>query len=386
MLALAIAGVGFVATSHSFAQMLRGQSLELALATAGWDGRITARAAEARASDDISHGRRVSSIALARRALLQDPTSVPAIAVVAASSQLEGDNNRARQLFDYSDRVSRRHLGTRLWLIEDAVGRNDIPAALRNYDIALRTSRVAPDILFPILASAISHDQVRSELGRTLMARPSWGERFIRFAVGNGDPEQSALLLRELMRRKGDVPADTHVAMIDALTERRLVNDAWAYYVALRPGADRARSRDARFKIMRDAATVFDWRPIEESGTTTTIQEGLFDFSAPMNYGGIVLRQWQMLPRGEYRLEGQSANLQLDGRSKPYWALVCSDGRELGRVEVPNSAEANGRFVGRFFVPAGCPVQYLSMVVRPSDDPAASSGQILEVSLSPASG
>jgi hypothetical protein len=63
--------------------------------------------------------------------------------------------------------------------------------------------------------------------------------------------------------------------------------------------------------------------------------------------------------------------------------LQCREGRELGRVVLPDSAEARGEFDGRFTVPQGCPVQMLALVLRPSEAVSGVSGRIDRLQLTP---
>ena len=96
-----------------------------------------------------------------------------------------------------------------------------------------------------------------------------------------------------------------------------------------------------------------------------------------------MLRQLQLLPSGNYRLKGHSSGLDQAGAAAPYWALACSDGREIGRVIIPPSTSANGVFSGLLAVPEGCSVQTLTLVARPSDVITGLSGQIDHVALIP---
>ena len=96
------------------------------------------------------------------------------------------------------------------------------------------------------------------------------------------------------------------------------------------------------------------------------------------------MQQTQLLPPGSYRISGRSRGIDQAERSRPYWVLLCQDGRELGRVEVPNSDVANGEFAGRISVPGDCAVQTLSLIARASDDIAGVSGQIERAMLVPA--
>lgn len=388
-LALAAAGLGTVSVTHSLAYMIRGSASARAHALAPWDGRITALLSEQLSGPDATPADRKRADELARLALRQDPTAVPAVATLGINAQVRGDTAAARRIFAYSEKLSRRDLRTRLWAIEDAVGRGDIPGALRNYDIALRTSRIAPDLLFPVLASAISDSDIRRALIATLVQRPAWSEQFLGFVAGTGPDAQATASLFEALQRRGiALPVGAAPALVGRLLAENHVDDAWRFYAALTPGADRRVARDPDFTANLQSPTPFDWLPITDSGVSATLQRGerggIFDFAVPSNLGGPILRQTQLLPPGDYAIEGRSIGIEQAGNALPYWTLTCPDGRELGRVVVPNSAQANGRFAGRLTVPAGCPIQQLVLVARPSEQLSGLTGQIDDIRLRPA--
>lgn len=338
LLAAAATALGWLTVTRTAAHMMRGQASEQAHALAPTDGRITALAALHLASAETKPADRVRADRLARAALRQDPTAVPAVIALGLNAQLKGDVQGARRLFAYSDRLSRRELQTQMWAIEDSVARRDLCAALHHYDVALRTWRSASDLLFPILAAAISEGPVRREVLRVLSGNSAWE----------------------------------------------------ASFVNVRPGLDPRRSRDPRFVFDRIIPTPFGWVPINEGGISTSLQRtgatGFFDFAAPATVGGPLLRQMQVLPPGDYRISGHSRRIGEVGSSRPYWMLSCGDGRELGRVDVPNVQRPNGAFSGRFTVPNGCATQTLMLVARPVDTPAGLSGQIDQVRLIPLHG
>jgi len=325
---------------------------------------------------------------LAKLALRQEPMAVEAVAALGLQAQLQGDTVRARRLFAYSQMLSRRHLGTQLWAIEDAVGRNDIPDALRHYDVALRTSGFAPKLLFPVLAGAIAEPAVRSNLVRTLQSQPVWGADLISYVAETSDPQSAALLFGGLRRAHVAVPARASSVLINRLIAADALDLAWRFYASGRPDAKRHISRDPEFTVDPAQASLFDWVPVNEANLSTSIQSkpkgGLFSFSAPATAGGVLLRQVQLLPPGVYRLEGHSRDIEQPARSLPYWVLNCRSGRELGRIIVPNSSQANGVFSGAFTVPVDCPMQTLMLVARPSDEIAGVEGQIDLVRLVPA--
>src|SRR3546814_13681045 len=87
-----------------------------------------------------------------------------------------------------------------------------------------------------------------------------------------------------------------------------------------------------------------------------------------MGNGGPLLQQLQMLPAGDYVLEGHSIGIEQPARSRPYWIVRCQTGGEIGRVELPNSSQAGGRVQRAIRVPAACPVPMLALVARPTAD------------------
>lgn len=382
----------YFSMTRTAAFALQKSNAEQAYALAPHDGRIAARLAARLTTQNADARQRARSDRIARQALVDEPLAVQALTTLGLNTLSRGDTNRARQFFTHSDALSRRELGTRLWLIDDAVARGDVPGALRHYDIALRTARAASDLLFPILTAAVSHPAVIEPLADTLAARPPWSLGFVsHLAHSSVTPKASADLFRRLSQRGISLPPEPQAVVVNALVDSGAVNEAWAYYQSFRPGGDRRRSRDPRFTANVEAPSVFDWRPVmNDAGITASIQSnragGLFDFAAPSTVGGIVLQQFQLLPPGRYRLQGTSAGIEQTSRALPYWQLVCRDGRELGRVDLPASTENNGRFAGDITVNGVCPVQVLRLVARPSSEIGGVTGQIKSVALVPAAG
>ena len=120
-----------------------------------------------------------------RWALARDLTEVQAIEQRALDEALSGNSGRARRLFALSDRLSRRSLPTRLWLIQDAVDRGNVAGALRNFDIALRTTTDAQPILFPVLAKAAADQTLTNALARALDRPSDWRLMFVEWALTN---------------------------------------------------------------------------------------------------------------------------------------------------------------------------------------------------------
>ncbi len=386
-LSIGAAWLGYVATSQSLANSMKASAVERAHALAPGNGRITARLSSwMMQSDPSSASNLARAEAMAREALHQDASAVEAVATLALVRQAQGDGAAARSLLAYSDRLSRRDLSTRLALIEQAVARGDVPETLRNYDIALRTSKSASDILFPVLSTAIEDAAIRTQIVRVLATVPPWGGGFISHVTTLGpNVNATAALLQDLHRRGIATPSDATAIIVDRLIAQNRGLAAWSYYATMTPGANRQRSRDSSFDKAPVVASAFDWRLLEDSGITASIQQdsegSFFDFSAAASVGGPVLRQAQALRPGNYLLEGQSTGIEQPESSLPYWVLTCLSGRELGRVTIPNSSQDSGRFSGRIMVPADCPVQQLTLMTQGSDQVNGTIGQIRRIAI-----
>lgn len=389
-LAAAALVAGGFSTAQTFGYVLRSAAPERAATFAPGDGRILADVAEQQAASGESDASTRARIdALARQALSREPLAAPALTALAIDAEYRGDRTAARRLIAHSDRLSRRELGTRLWLIEDAVGRGDIKVALGHYDIALRTSRAAPDTLFPVLAQAISDEQINRGTAAILSKSPAWKDEFFAYlGEKSSEPVASARLFRRLAAA-GVAPGEgPQAGVVNALIAKGQFDAAWNFYRTLRPGARRDRLRDPEFTAALARPSLFDWLPVTlEAGISASIQGGerggVFDFAAPSTVGGTVLQQFVLLAPGTYRLSGRSAGIAQPADSRPYWQLVCADGRESGRVEVGSADQAGGRFAGTLTVPAGCPAQTLRLIVRPSNEVGGVTGQIEQVSLAP---
>lgn len=388
-LAVAAAGLGGISVSHSLGLALSAVNPARAHTLAPWDGQITARLAQQRLADAPGAHAQLATEQLAKRALLQDPTAVASAATLGLVAQMRDNTAGARRLMDYAQRLSRRNLQAQLWAVEGAVARGDIPDALRHYDIALRTSATAPDLLFPVLTSAISDPAIQSSLVSVLARQPIWGPGFVTYVASSGtNPQATASLFTKLHRAHVPIAAEATSVVITSLVAADAFDEAWRYYAAVRPGAERSASRDSRFTAELSTPSAFDWTALSDGSVSASIERsvagGRLDFSAAPGASSVVLQQMQVLPAGAYRLDGHGSGIEQPEQSRPYWVLTCLNGRELGRIAIPNLSQNAGVFAGRFDVPAqGCSVQTLSLMVRPSDEVSGVAGQIDRIRLAP---
>jgi hypothetical protein len=322
--------------------------------------------------DDIRKGR-----ALARSALRQDATVVPAITALALSSDIRGAGASADGLFKASHALSRRDLTTHLWFIEKYVAANDVRAAMRHYDAALRTSAAAHQILLPVVIEAAFEPSLAPPIVERLLKRPAWAPRFLSRLVSTKGNTNNLVALFEALQDGGYVldPADRNT-LID-----RSVNEALfeqAFRLSGRPGRNNGVFND-RFNI-DPRFHPFDWKLVStaEYGAEISKFRGASGKQPPRRVlrvysntgsGGEVASQLLLLTPGLYSLK-VSAVVPTPKGQGPYLITSCGSGGgiELARLELTKSGDALGDSEAIFSVPASdsCRAQWLRLSVRPS--------------------
>lgn len=388
LLALFVSVVGLISVSNTLSNVMVRKQPELAHALSPNNGHVTAAAAQEAFSISPASATDSPPAILARMALRSDPTAVEALTVLGLQAQLRNEEELADRIFAYSNAMSRREFEPRLWAIEQAVSRGDINGALKNYDIAFRTSRQAREVLFPILAQAISEPKVRGPSVDILLGGSAWRDEFLNFAAqGNSEPRAIVQLFEAAQDAGLQIREENKAEVVRRLIARNEIEDAWSFYETLRVDVNRERSRDPTFQLETEAVTPFDWVTGDSTSLSAAILAnstgGLLEFSVPAATRATIVSQTQLLPPGDYELAGAAKGIDQPDRSRPYWTLTCVGNRELGRVELPNSDSSSGQFSGTFAVPPGCPLQTLSLVAPSSDRVTGVTGQIERVQLAP---
>lgn len=359
----------------------------LAYQVAPWDGSAAGEFAEQTFTMAPTGESDSEAARLARQAVKADATAVVALNVLALQAQLRGDTAASRGIFGQSLKLSRRELQQRIWAIEEAVNRGDIRTALRNHDLALRTSRRAPDLLFPVLANAIMEPKVRAALLELLENEPPWVDELIYYMSASGaEPSETLRFIQQLSSRGVPIADLSRTALINRLVASNNVAEAWAYYASFRDDLPRHGLRDGNFEAVSDMPTAFDWQLVNSDAVAASVQamgsRGILDYVVLQGDGGVIVRQALYLPIGIYRLEGQARSSNSGVKAPAVWELTCLDGPSLGRIAITPDGDGWSPFSGTFVVPANCPGQSLALVGMPTAEPAGVNGQVRSVRLS----
>lgn len=398
----ALIAVGAITAAYfASAQSLAVRTLSIdparATAIAPWDGMIAGRYARAvleeatqGALTGIGPQGLTKAATVARSAILREGMSLDAVLTLGIVQLSHGDGVRARGYLNYARMLSKRDLQVQLWAVEDAVSRNDIAQVLREYDIAMRTSQNGRDVMFPVLAQAISTEPVvRQGAIELLSQRPFWAPAFLFFLAREGpDPRATADVFRGLYQRRFPVAEGASAILVDKLIGIGALDQAWNFYGFTHGKLRRDTSRDPHFTDQRSARSSLDWQLFGDNGNLATIETGdsgnVLNISIPAGDGGLLARQTQLLSPGRYILRGHGSVPGQPEQTRPYWELRCADGRDLGRVALP-ATEGSSDFVQSFVVPAGCPLQQLSLIGHPHDQSQPIEGTIDAIEIQPLS-
>ena len=374
---LARAGLALACLALAAGVALKGAAVHLAAADpnaaaplAPYDARAAVAAAQAQVAKGAVASPEVRR--LVAQALARDTTLTSAIEIRALQAEAEHDPAREARLFALSSEISRRSLPTRLWLIQRSVERGDVARALDDFDIALRTSSAAPDVLFPVLARAASDPALAEPIARVLDRPQDWRLVFLHYAIteAHAGPGVAAVLMR-MRDRRAILDGRVDEALIGELVSEHAFGLARQVRLAFGPPPDGTLVADPRFADPRQRYP-FGWNLVDggTAGAHRARVDGRpgLEYQASPGAGGAVATQILTLPAGDYRLTVTTAKPSSDLMSLPFWTLTCGGdtSRQIGLIDQPGTAGVAAAL--DFTVPQGCAGQWLVLTLRPSDE------------------
>ena len=354
----------WLSLANTVGGIYRNQAPRL-LVISPFDARLQSNSARLLVEQARSRATAVRAEAFAEQALLRDPTNVEAVWALAFVRGAQNREAQARALIAYSDRLSRRDLATRLAMIEERVQANDIDGALRNFDIALKTSAQAPTVLMPVLVSASQDDAIAPRLLTLLRTNPAWKQAFYERLVQESRSHARAVYLMQGLVHAGD-PADRFIvrAGFSRFLRENDPGQAFALYdviAGISPAVRNATIRDGGFDHGGDLPP-FDWMLTAEENLAgnrqgrpdQTDNAALFIYSQG-GHTGDVARQLLRLQPGRYQFRARTGNLPRDAAGQPSVRLECATGgaRLFGGLFRDIGAGQG------FAVPGNCPYQWL---------------------------
>lgn len=374
----AVAGV-WLTVAVSVAGAARNNHPDVALRAWKFDGIATAsKASQLLLSQGASADTaRIQSLAV--KAVNLEPMSVEALRTLALLSDGGGNRAAARRQFELSRQLSRRDLLTSIWFIEEAVSRNDVRGALRHYEIALRTSRSAQGLLFPVLDSALADPDLVKPIADLIAAGDQWGPSFVEYVAKSG--KQPAYLTRALLARPetlSSLPNDLQGLLLAKLVDKSEFDVAEKLYRQLSgESAPPPTIRNGDFDN-DNRWPPFDWSLASAADYGAGMAEGEGQLSIYSREGaaGTVARQLLSLAPGLYSL-GSMASLRSDtGEGTVLWSVTCATQSNARLMTLRMSSGASKPVSSPFSVAPGCARQWLNLEVVSSGDDHQLDGEI----------
>ncbi|MDH4743001.1 hypothetical protein OMP43_03100 [Sphingomonas sp. CBMAI 2297] len=311
-----------------------------------------------------------SAGALSLDALRVEPANV--IAIRTRGLAIEGQGKQADQLMHLAERLSRRDLFTNLWLIEDASRRGDIPKALYYYDITLRTSSQSPQLLFPILAGAISDPDILRVAYPMFAKRPPWLVPFLEYTASAGTADPALVdIVGRLARMPEALPLQIRRFVVQKLAERGKLDSALALYREWSGAMELSGGELDR----SGQWPPFDWSFIDGAGFGASANSGGgLSYYGGSSGGKVAERLLHMTP-GAAELVSVTSYVERPAGEGARWMVSCASGQPLGAIALGTVAKDRLRFT----VPdtEGCRYQFLTLFLSGMDTADTSySGQV----------
>jgi hypothetical protein len=368
----------------SIAGEFRSKMPRLALAATPLDGDARAALAASVASLGSSEDARSAAEALALDSLRRSPLNPVALRALglSAASGASTDRPRALAIMTEAERLSRRDHATQIWLIQYHLTQGDLPAAMRQIDIALRTATAGRDALFALLEAASADPRIARELAARMQARPHWAEPFVSYLVASGrEPERTAHFARDYLD-----PSDPEqlklleslFALLSSIREYEVLWDLYSHAALPHraPVGAAGRMLEEDFESAAGYAP-FAWTMTEEGDLWGGRQAGpnrgqgnVLAVAAHSGRSGEAARRLLRLDPGEYRISASVGNVPETPFERQRLGLRCAAGDEqtvLVAIRPAGQGPQKRSMEGRFTIPSSCRYQWLFVAIASGD-------------------
>lgn len=360
IIAFAAFGGAYAAWRDAFINVVRASNPTIAYAMRSDDAATFAAMIDRRIADGKNDPLSAREVQIGRRAVMHSPINRGTVRILGVDAAVRGDA-AADRIMAVADQLSKRDAGTQLWMIERAVQRNDVTAAITHYHYALTVHPRLEPVLFPILTNAISEEPIRAALRPYIRRQVRWVSPMLFHAIVHGDP-------RNVLRLLSPVANDIHSNAMDGVNARLISNLAEAGEVSsARDYALRATRGIDATALTRLAAspTTTDgrlgnlaWSIDSTSGIiASTNEDDGFDVQIdPLANGPALSRILPVAGGRQYRFTMRVTPGQRQSEAAWRWRLSCVPGNDqtpFWQQEMSAGGEA-GTFERDVTVPGNC--------------------------------
>jgi hypothetical protein len=321
-----------------------------------------------------------TSISLARRSLLVQATNGRALRNLAIALFRNGKSlSEATKVMRLSDDLTRLDIAAQLWLIKDAALNQDIKAVLKRYDTILLTSYEGRNLLFPMLASALSDPEFRKSFHPYMSSSNVWLPAFVTYVVqGAKSPDGLADLVVE---SKGLPHGSIFRVMETQILERLIAfgqfDRARRMYISLSDAKPSILSSiNFTDSNIRSNHEVMAW---QLSNTPEISSIWVFNSKSKQNQlivdamasaPQVVIRKLLFHSPGRVNFKSRLSASGIQAGADIFWQIQCLHNGRSDIIWTSKSFTAGISFLidEVFIIPDSCPHQYVSLVVKGGSD------------------
>ncbi|MFM9853469.1 MAG: hypothetical protein ACKVOJ_11785 [Sphingomonadaceae bacterium] len=376
VVALIFLGLAYAAGLSAIVNVTRAASPQTALSVSANDALAVVARADADFTAAAAKGKAIDVSARAAQSLRGEPVNPRAVRLLGFAADAKGDNKNAMRFARLADRLSRRDIPSQMWLLENAVERNDVRAVLARYDIIIRSSYTLRDLLYPKLALALSDNDVRDGFVPYIRSNPAWLSNFVSIAIGASNPDALSYAIRQAGGLpKTDAYKKLETSLLGALFATQKFAEGRAFFETL-DGSDRALLTTTAFtdSTLDSRFAPVNWALEAGSNTGATAEKAGKSWAmrafALSNSTGLAASKYLFLPPGHYRFRSIQTIVTPGTNARASWVLRCMsspaqpviyqyDMIRTGRAAIPAS---------EFAVSSDCAVQRLELNLAGGDD------------------
>jgi hypothetical protein len=376
MLMLPVLALAYLAGSAAMVSATRVYQPATALAVNPADAVALAVQADKAWGDAAAKGKALDVSKVAAQSLRSQAINPRAARLLAFGAEAGGNRARAEQLNLIAARLTRRESGAQLWLMENSIERNEVPAVLARYDTLLRTNTSMQALLYPKLALALSDPEINEEFVPYIREVPIWLGGFIDYAMGAENPDA----LSYAIRRAGGLPKGSdyrnrEAILLGQLFARQKFAEGRAFFYTLKGSDPRVPTSGAFTPSSVDQAFApVSWKfesgsqfgaAVEKSGEAHSIRA-----FATSGATGTAAYKFLFIPPGTYRFGSMQSVSVPSANSRASWVLRCmssADQAVIYQYDIIRSALA-ATPTTQVTIPANCPVQRLDLSLAGGDD------------------
>lgn len=307
------------------------------------------------------------------------------VRLLAIDAELERDLQKARSLMGTADRISRRDPLSQMWLIEDAVRRDNVQQALAHYDIALSTSYDSRPLLFSVLSGALADAETRSGIARYIAARRPWRKQFLEYAANAAAPADVAALLLEAGVAGDAELRPTNSLLLNKFASAHDVPGAQRYALKL-PGMDARQLTTYGFTAAttQPAFAPVTWRLMDSNGVNASLAaDGQISVQVASGSEGLAAHRIVRLAPGRYLFSHKTSFTEpLPTAVRWEWQCLGAEVGPLWQQSVPLQ-ERTTEHRWTVAVPAKCTGVWLQLIAVGTMDSGESSFTVEDLEIIP---